>query len=202
MREIQIFNYSELNKDAKEKAIEVVRNTDIFGQELVWDLNEAFESTLKSLGLDGIEIDFRLTHSQGDGVAFYGYIDNEHLWNWVDDSKLSDDEVKLIALCQLGRANLDINIERNFLSSRYSHPNTMEVSIPFYDGDDLPFDNDKMEELMSGLELKIKEVVQDKSMELERLGYNMIDDYYSDENLNDILEESSLEFYEDGTLYR
>lgn len=202
MREIQIFNYSELNKDAKEKAIEVVRNTDIFGQELVWDLNEAFESTLKSLGLDGIEIDFSLSHSQGDGVAFYGYIDNEHLWNWVNDSKLSDDEVKLIALCQLGRANLDINIERNFLSSRYSHPNTMEVSIPFYDGDDLPFDDDRMEELMSGLELKIKEVVQDKSMELERLGYNMINDYYSDENLNDILEESSLEFYEDGTLYR
>ena len=202
MREIQIFNYSELNKDAKEKAIKVVRNTDIFGQELVWDLNEAFESILRNLGLDRIEIDFSLSHSQGDGVAFYGYIDNEHLWNWVDDSKLSDDEVKLIALCQLGRANLDINIERNFLSSRYSHPNTMEVSIPFYDGDDLPFDDDRMEELMSGLELKIKEVVQDKSMELERLGYNMIDDYYSDENLNDILEESSLEFYEDGTLYR
>lgn len=201
MRNITVLNFRELSEEAKKVAVESVMYEDVYSEEIIRDLGEEFRSILTGLGMDNLDVEFSLSCSQGDGVAFYGYIDNDYLWNWVDDAKLSDDEVKLVNMCVLGQANLDINIERNYLSNMYSHWNTMEVNISFYDGDDLPFNDDRMEELMRGLEYKIKDAIQEKSKDLERLGYKRIEQFYSVENMTEILEESSFEFYEDGTLY-
>lgn len=201
MREITLYNYNELvSEDAKELARQQVIDCDYFGSDLDAELRMTFREKLKELGIEDLEVEYSLSYSQGDGVAFYGYIDNDHLWNWVDESVLSDDEVKLINMCVLGHANLDINIERNYWGHSYSHWNCMEVNIPFYDGDDLPFDDDKMEELMRGLESKIKDIIQMKSRALESLGYDMIEEFYSKDNLERLLEDYYVEFNEEGYL--
>ena len=203
MREITLYNYNELlSEDAKELARQQVIDCDYFGSDLDAELRMTFREKLKELGIEDLEVEYSLSYSQGDGVAFYGYIDNDHLWNWVDESALSDDEVKLVNMCVLGKANLDINIERNYWGHSYSHWNCMEVNIPFYYGDDLPFDDDKMGELMSGLESKIKDIVQVKSRALESLGYDMIEEFYSKENIERLLEDYYVEFNEEGYLIR
>lgn len=201
MREITLYNYNELpTEDAKEMARQQVIECDYFGDDLNAELRMTFKEKLEGLGVGNLDLEYSLSYSQGDGVAFYGYIDNDHLWNWVDESVLSDDEIKLVNMCVLGKANLDINIERNHWGHSYSHWNCMEVNIPFYDGDDLPFDDDKMEELMRGLESKIKDVIQMKSRALENLGYDMIEEFDRTENIERLLDEYCVEFDEEGYL--
>lgn len=201
MRNVTIYEYHELNEGAKEIALQEVMEQGYFSDDLNAELRMTFKEKLEGLGVGNLEVEYSLSYSQGDGVAFYGYIDNDHLWNWVDESALSDDEVKLVNMCVLGKANLDINIERNHWGYHYSHWNCMEVNIPFYDGDDLPFDDDKMEELMRGLESKIKDIVQVKSRALESLGYDMIEEFNSKENMERLLEEYMVDFYEEGYLF-
>ena len=201
MRKITICEYADLNDDAKEVALSEVVFNDVFGGKLNDELRSVLGNKLKSLGIEDLELEFDLTYSQGSGVAFYGYIDNAHLWNWVDESKLSDDEVKLVNMCVLGNDHLDINIERNFLANRYSHYNTMDVDIPSYDGNYVPFNDDKMEELMESLSNKILEQVREKSRALTSLGYEIIEEFNSKENIERLLDTYLIEFYEDGSLF-
>lgn len=201
MREMMIYEFEELKtEEAKALAIREVIESDYFGGELSREIKDTFKSKLSMLGVEDLEIEFSLSYSQGDGVAFYGYIDNAHIWNWVDESALNDDEVKLLSLCSMGKANLDVRIERNHWGYRYAHWNCMEVTIPFYEGDNLPFNDERMEELMLGLESKIKDIVQLKSRALESLGYELIEEFESEENIARLLEEHFVEFDEEGYL--
>lgn len=200
MRKITVCEYADLNDDAKEVALSEVVFNDVFGGKLNDDLKNVLSNKLRALGIEDLELEFDLTYSQGSGVAFYGYIDNAHLWNWVDESKLSDDEVTLVNACVLGKCELDINIERNFLANRYSHCNTMDINIPSYYAD-APFDDDKMEELIESLGVKILEQVREKSRALTSLGYEIIEEFNSKENIERLLDTYLIEFYEDGSLF-
>lgn len=76
MREetIKIYKFNELNPEAQKRAIQEYRDS------IDWDceseiISEGFKIKLNELGLPIDDLEWRLSHSQGDGVAFYGDVD-------------------------------------------------------------------------------------------------------------------------------
>ena len=83
VKEIKVFKFEELSEEAKEVARNWYKgcmdNDFYFETE---HIKEDFQYELEKLGYPTNKIEFSLSYSQGDGVAFYGHIDLSliHIW--------------------------------------------------------------------------------------------------------------------------
>lgn len=213
MREhvINLYKFDELSPEAQEKAIQKWRDSMDWSIESEW-ITEIFQNKLAELGYPTDDISWSLNYCQGDGVAFYGDVDVP----FVAKRILRGDD--LILFNNLVEENLavSVNIYRNSFGHRYSHWNTMEVDI---DGDDLDtmmsylygdLDSDsdeytekcdEIESMLITLRDGISDEIKSVSRELEKLGYEMIEDYQSDESISETIRINEYEFKEDGTMF-
>lgn len=177
VKTIEAFEFDELNRKAKEKVLHDF-------QESMWDfyaeeISQAFEWRLNEAGYDVSTRDIRwsLSHSQGDGVAWYtdkfdiyklvqNLIEDEsvrkEVLNWREDVRWWDNGNRL-------------SIERRHIGN-YNHYNTMYVKCG----------SESLNWFAELVEADIKRL----SKEFEKLGYDMIDQFNSEdyfkENMNDI----------------
>ncbi|WP_028987576.1 hypothetical protein [Thermicanus aegyptius] len=184
--EVKIFRYEELSEKAKNRARNLYRE---------WGLNyepqiitEYMEEVLNDLGYGGVEVYWRLSHSQGDGVAFYGKLNDpdkllkrllteKEFRRWERISKASGVEIRI-----------------NRIGSYYNHYNTMEVVVDsdrLYQ-DDYPF----VSIFLKKIEQKIQADVKEVSKKLEEYGYKELEYQESDEYIDMLLDQE--EFLADG----
>jgi hypothetical protein len=98
----------------------------------------------------GLQIEWSLSNSQGDGVAIYGTLN-------------SDDAPKL----EWGNGTT-ATLTRNSLSNHYSHAYTMNVSVFRYDEDGYEIDSDCPENE------QFTDQIRDICRQLEQIGYDQI----------------------------
>jgi hypothetical protein len=134
-----------------------------------------FRRELEKLGYMVEDIEWRLGHCQGDGMAFYGSV--------------SGDSLKTVArrvMCGCGSEKFDaykaivsgssITIGRNSLGKHYSHYNTMDVAGD-YQGDMDPDDGAEpaISKAFDNLVKCVDEDIRDVSRRLADEGYKILD---------------------------
>jgi hypothetical protein len=205
-----LYKFEELTKDAKIKAIENWRDSMDWTIESEY-ISENFEYRLKELGYPTDDLEWRLSYSQGDGVAFYGYID----MNVVARRLLDGDSLSLYNLIVDENLTISAEIYRNSFGTYYSHWNTMEVGL---DGDDVDtmmeylyeeVDRDSDEyvdrysqicNLLEELDNRISDDIKSVSKELEKDGYSEIEYHESDNAISEALIANEYEFTSEGKI--
>lgn len=186
--ELKIFRYDELSQEAKEKARKWFRETGLNYEPQI--ITEEMENTLNDLGYEGVEVFWRLSYCQGDGVAFYGKLTNpEKLLKRLLSEK---DFRRWKRISDV----IGIDIQINRIWSHYHHYNTMEVVVDSNDlyRDDYPYIN----LFLKNIEEKIQNDVRLVSKKLEKDGYKELEYQESDEYIDMLLSEDWYEFLADG----
>lgn len=186
---VEVFEFNELSDSAKKVAIEWYRRTmsqfDDFSDQINEDIEETLKTDLPWAPTEDIR--FRLSYSQGDGVAFYGPVNVKAFVEKHPAFKgLTESEIQ----CEL-------HIEKSGTLHLYDHAHTMvpEVrSVNCWNGCDY-----KKLELLA---LKAVEVIKDEIVEMSHKLYDYarkIDEHYSkDETIIENIVANEYEFTADG----
>lgn len=208
---IALYKFNELSPEAQQRAIQRWRES------MDWNIEsecitESFEERLRELGYPTDNIEWGLSYSQGDGVAFYGDVDVPKVAQRI----LEGDDLILFNSLVEENLTVTVNIYKNSFGYHYSHYNTMEVEL---DGDgidtmidclyeDLDSDSDEYAEkydeigsMLITLRDGISDEIKDVSRQLERDGYAQIEYYESDEAIRETIEANEYEFEADGTMF-
>lgn len=199
---VSLFTFNEL---VNVKAIEKARNwykenVIAYSDQKSDELNEMIRNKLSSVGYDELDdINWSLTHCQGDGVAFYGTIQTilpiAKRLIYPNDYDMIED---IIDECMI-----EIRVYRNSFGHRYSHHGTMEVEVNYDDSYiTQAYGIDKSVEfkrIFDDLGERVKEELAKISKHIEREGYEIVESYYADSYVDEQLNNSTYYFLEDGT---
>lgn len=159
-------------------------------------LNTYFKHALVKAGFpDTLDIEYSLSHCQGDGVAFYGWLDTDdliNLFNVLNPKQKRKQKMfaNLLNHIKSWEFSYDLNVEivRNRFGHRYSHWNTMDLSAKT--SDCLTFFEDcearkdwyfqatkvgKYKMLWDGFIEDLEQYIKDTSCELAAVGYQIIE---------------------------
>jgi hypothetical protein len=201
---MRTYTISELSPEAKQTAIEGIKNRDSFQDrdiDLDWVIENETED-LEALGLENVEISFTGFWSQGDGASFTARVND--IPNFIKTIGVTDDILpKALAAFE---EVYEMRIVRT--SSRYSHENTVSFEIEEMDDTeliimsgfgigDITVDlNETLEEI--GLEDKASEWVKSKSREIYRKLEKAYNEEFSDETAEEWADSMGIEFDEEG----
>lgn len=184
----QTYQYSELSDKAKKTAITKLGelSADIDNSNELIDL---FSNRLAERHYPHADIRFSLSCSQGDGVAFYGDVNElEALAKAVLDDTVYE---QLRSVIESGE--ISIRIAPNRHANHYSHYNCMDVNIRYTGPDSIAGAIDI-------LETAILHDLQNLSKELEAAGYALLDSIRTEEYLIEEAEALELEFTKEGKI--
>jgi hypothetical protein len=188
IRQVTVYKFDELSPRAKKKAIEKAQG--YLNENIDTDfITNDFKEALKEYGLPHKDIRWRLSNSQGDGVAFYGRIDLEA---YIVKNKLKQKFSGIASLIDAGEVDIVIEKHRGF--HMYDHHNTMVVGM------DASGVTKKQSELLDELTEDIKERIKDVSRHFEKSGYALIESETSEEAAKDFIEGNDYEFDVNGNL--
>jgi hypothetical protein len=198
---VQVYQFEELSDKAKEKAREwfkdKVLNNDF--QHETDSITESFEEKLEEYGYPTDNVNWSLSYSQGDGMAFYGRIDTLEK---VAERLLDERKLKRFKTLVNAGLELILNIKRNSYGSHYSHYNTMYIDSDIYPSFICNGNYKKIEKFCEEfIELIIKDV-KSVSKELEASGYKQIEYYYSNEYVDQEIIGNEYEFTEEGVIWK
>lgn len=185
-REIDVYTFDELSPKAKDRAITDYRHSGAaFDSSDTEMLSETFRDQLKEKGLPSDDVRWRLSSSQGDGVAFYGQFD---LKEYLSANKLKS---KFPALTRVAD-DIAANIEK-IGPHMYDHWNTMRVHLePQVDL------TDGQEAERARLKEQLASDIKDVSRELEKAGYADIEYREGDEQIAETIKANDYEFDVNG----
>lgn len=216
MREeiIKVYSFDELSEESKEVAIEKYRTSIEWSFESEY-ISEDFKEILSEKHLPNEDVEWSLSNCQGDGVAFYGDIDNEDTYK-IAKEFLNGESLELLEKIYNENLTIECRLYRNAFGHRYSHWNTMAVqmnhdnidtiveyiyNIEDYDSKDYEVAYDKVSNLIDEVEHCISQYIKDVSRELEKIGYDQIEYVESDEGIIETIKANDYEFTEDGNMY-
>jgi len=184
--------YTELSTEAQKNAIKNYKDCDVFADlvnnYIVDDMQSRFNELVYNWD-EYLNLEYSLNYSQGDGVSFSGELDEVQAKDFPFGKYVKDDT--------------NIVIEFRRISHNYSHKNTVDIFIDFYGWDvenngkpPVYDDND-----IHNLEDAVQKYYNDVCDELERYGYDILDAYYSDEFVKDMLIDNEFDYFdEDGNI--
>lgn len=227
---VKIYQLEELSKEAKERAIEWYRN--VINEDFSIEsemITEDFQYELQKLYYPSDNVEWSLSYSQGDGVAFYGHINKDDLYKIVERNRksLSDSHYELYEKIYNDGLYIEADIVRNSFGYHYSHYNTMCVEL---DGDcidtitEMLFDDEEklnemyneeindyndefyelyreVEDLIDSIEEIISQEIKVISKELESKGYEYIEYYTSDDRITEEIIANDYEFTASGEVW-
>jgi hypothetical protein len=179
MQTLVVYRYGELSQQAKERAIEWYRESEL--PNATYDVAEVawvFRKELEGLGYPTEQVYFNLNNCQGDGMAFYGFCSVEKLAGRL----LSGHRLRSLHHFLSQQTDIDVEITRNYFGEHYSHWNTMSVDLTWHAYAFTP--TSYQVETFSHFEWLIKEDVRETSRRLEQKGYDILDGYSSDESID------------------
>ena len=201
---MKTYTISELSPEAKQTAIEGIRNDRGFTEreiDLDWVIENETED-LEALGLDNVEIAFTGFWSQGDGASFTARVND--IPAFIKTIGVTDEILpKVLAAFE---EVYEMRIVRT--DSRYFHENTVRFEIEEMDDTelilmsgfgigDITVDlNETLEEI--GLEKKASEWVKSKCKEIYRKLEKAYDEEFSEEAAEELIDSIGMEFDKEG----
>ena len=201
---MKTYTISELSPEAKQTAIEGIRNDRGFTEreiDLDWVIENETED-LEALGLDNVEIAFTGFWSQGDGASFTARVND--IPAFIKTIGVTDEILpKVLAAFE---EVYEMRIVRT--DSRYFHENTVRFEIEEMDDTelilmsgfgigDITVDlNETLEEI--GLEKKASEWLKAKCKEIYRKLEKAYDEEFSEEAAEELIDSIGMEFDKEG----
>jgi hypothetical protein len=209
MRTINLYKFDELNEQAKKVALnnfhDYLYNDDFFWECINDDIENTFAAMIKER-LENIWIDkiyYSLSNCQGDGVSFTGTIDNtfnrDGLYKFFEQVYYGNIPHKIKRIIPF----IDqIIFDRG--ASRYYHKYTVWTEITDSYG---TCKHKRYLAILNRIEKDIENYRLAICDELEKNGYAIQDDYFSDEYMIDLLTNSDgfcghIEFLETGKIFK
>jgi len=195
-REIDVYKFEELSKDAKETVIERMQEQASEYMDMEF-FSEYAKNYIEEKGFEDVEVNYSLGYSQGDGFSFTGTAsDNEKFLR----NQFGDKFAELATSEYVD--DLNISVQRS--SSHYSHEKTVsfEVSIYYSDDEDDNYDKEtaKLSKLVVELEELGEEWKDDICKQLEKDGYAEIEGNSSRDTILDDIEANDYDFDEEGSV--
>jgi len=216
--EIREYSFEELSPEAKNNALDELRDINVEYSDWHEPIIEDFESHLKEFGVGDVEVSYSGFYSQGDGASFIGDVfdtktfmskalglkDTEWL-DMEDEEKPEDEGSRLRAdLLDIGfdtrekltPDNFYIKIERT--SDRYSHENTIEGRVSIEDIPESIEDEIPSQTIESEIEDKVTNWARSESKDLYSNLENYYDELRSDEIVEETIAQNDYKFDKDG----
>jgi len=176
--QVKLYEYKELSPKAKQKALEWMRegnSVDTLEEDFKYALHEEF-------GISGVEVNWRLSYCQGDGVDFHGHLDMD-----VFRAKHKKWNKFFRKLEKKDNSTVWIEIRHE---GHYHHWNSMVVDV----GTDSFDDHEEIVEIQE----YVQDLCKEASRRLEKLGYDEIQYQNSEENLAEVASINGWLFEESG----
>ena len=187
--EIKLYKFTELSEQAKNVAIEKQRNHEI---EFDWFYDFCHEQISESGFKGNIKLQYSLSYSQGDGLSFScDYFDN---LNTLFVEILGTEKQKTIDFII---NNCSLKINSNNSRYCYAHRNDVNFELDNY----YVKSSTNLDNLISKVETKLRDLYINLCNELEKQGYDEIENQYSDEYVTETLIENDCYFTIDGLIY-
>jgi hypothetical protein len=189
--EIKLYNFAELSREAKQKAIEAWRNTTYETGDILHFFSDTCDVAIKEAGFTDPKVQYSLNSCQGDGLSFYAsdYNKVEDLLNEV----LGAGKSKTASLLS---DNYDIKISGN-TGNHYCFASTSDIDIYLEHPEDTPH----IDKVFAKVCEKLEGIYMDLCRELENNGYADIEYQLSDTAIIENIEANEYDFTEDGKSY-
>ena len=197
--EKDVYKYEELNEEAKENVknwlLDAFRDEEVFAQ-------DCLEVMRAEYGFNNLDINYRLSYCQGDGLSFTGRVS---IYDFITNP--------------LNRERLEKNFTQKELKTLYFLANTMELgsiiidrtNYRYYHKDSVSFNyeyeigdylrgKEKLEEVAEKFLNYIIDLFDNECDKLEEAGYNYFYEI-SEEEAKEICFCNGYEFFEDGEFY-
>jgi hypothetical protein len=196
MKTISVYSFAELSKDAKKKAVDNYRMIYGFsGNELGRYMDDKFADKLGTL-TNEFGYNYSLSHSQGDGVCFYGKILGDDLYilaNLIYGYNTPDNIVKAI------KDEIINEVTFNKITINYCHKRTVEITVGYPVDYAAEFSDDDFNAIVD-FQKAITSWYGKTCDDLEGYGYAVIDILQEDKHIADVLSYNDAECYLiDGT---
>lgn len=186
VEEVKVYEFSELSKEAKEHALEKLRDINVNYQDWHDFTLDEWKENLNKMGFYDVKIYYSGFWSQGDGACFIGNLDLE---TYLENIKRKTKFKKLIEL----KDYINISITHNH---RYYFSTSTNINIEFYDEE-----TKEISDLLADLE----EILKNHREELGNQIYKDLEESYiyltSDEAVIETIEANDYEFTSDGEIY-
>jgi hypothetical protein len=191
-RTVTVYKFTELAPKVQQKLID--REIKYLHENFDADyLTDFFKERLEKAGLPHEDVQWSLSSSQGDGVAFYGRF---NLRDYIKENNLA---LQYSDLTPGVLMDVSAEIVRKG-SHRYNHSNSMQLEI-IPGGELTKAEESSLKSLDDHIASHINHIashIKDVSRELEKLGYSDIEDSTSEERAREQLENNDLEYDEKG----
>ena len=189
---INVYEFSELDDKVQAQLIEQEKMDLLEFLEMDLFKDYAHEKIKEAgFGSDVDALEYSLSYSQGDGVAFYGTVYEDETAVLFDEF-LQEKNISITEeFAQFIKDNTYFEIVRNHWGHRYSHYNTMDIEIQndyflekieeFTEFKTAEEGHEKVDSLLNDFSVFLKKKVQKLSHELEAIGYEYIEDQTSNE---------------------
>ena len=186
----KVYQFNELNKNAKENAIEWYKKD----QEIFLDFfNEDAKEQIENAGFKGnIQMQYDLSYSQGDGLSFScDYYDK---LNKLFTEVLGPGKQKTID-CFIN--NCSFELKGN--NGRYCYASKSDLD--FYLDNYYVKSQENIDEIITQVRAKLEDLYIDLCKDLESQGYKDIEYQYSDENIIENIIANDYEFTAAGNIF-
>ena len=219
-KEIQIYSYDELSKEAKKRALEAAREYFAWHDTDSQNLSDFFKERLDEVGLPNDKVWWDLGYSQGSGVSFYGTVDldeylkkNGLVEQYGDLAEVADVRIEGENHRFRGPKSMDVEVElttneEDVYRAKYGKDleerrrRSLKDWRP-HEGPDpwvlASAELKRLETLTERLKAHLEDHVEDMAREFAKAGYAEIEYQGSEENLVDLIEANEWEFLEDGS---
>ena len=198
MRKINadVYEFNELSQYVQGKVIDRYRNE--LSNLLADDLKNVMDMELNNHTHNlNFELAYSLGYCQGDGVSFTGSVDGKEklltLAGLVYDNKIPKNILRLI--------NWNIIYKIDFARSNYHYVHKYSVQINIIDNYNTNKDYCHINRAITEFEKAINKWYLNMCDNLEKFGYDTIENLYGDDNIRCYIDENGLEFFLDGSDY-
>lgn len=194
---ITLYQFSELSDEAKEKAIETLRDINVDYPD--WDdfMIDYWQDRLNKIGFENAKIRYSGFCSQGDGASFAADVNIEKLLSAMVYCATKYENARIFELVSLLRYKNAINIHLSRGSSNYSHERTISVNVdidyPYERGSFWPKIVEQFENALDDFRIDLCSAIY-KSLENE---YNYLT---SEEAIIETIEANKYDFLENGKI--
>lgn len=213
------YSFEELSPEAKEKALETLRDINVDYDGWHESVIDDFKSYMEEkFGVEDVEVQYSGFYSQGDGASFTGKvtdmekflknalkIESSEFIDIGDDRSENDLDQLMGDLRGIGFDNRerlgidDIWIEIERTSSRYSHENTIAANLEF-EHIDQEDDQRDWNDFYDKMESDVTDWAREKSVSLYRRLEEEYDYLTSDPAVEETILANDYKFSEDGKL--
>lgn len=191
-REYKVFNFDELSKEAKQKAIDQYYDYEMqYGYHF---LEDDISEELKQIDdcFSDVKLQYSLSYCQGDGLSFSGELDLKKFLETKYSKKLPQYKI-----WGLDEYVYSVHSKGNSGHYCYASKNDIDYTENYQDY----IERKHIDNLWQDVLTEIQEYYLDLCEKLKKYGYDILEYRMTDDEFSEFCESNDYKFFEDGKMF-